>query len=63
MTMKLDEYKAAGGNICPCCKSCDITGEMVEIEAGTAWQHVSCNDCGAAWRDDYTLTGFEVTEE
>jgi len=47
-----------GGTQCPYCNSQDITGEDIHIEAGAAWQEVSCNDCGQEWQDTYTLTGY-----
>jgi DNA-directed RNA polymerase subunit RPC12/RpoP len=59
--MPFTEYQAQTGNVCPFCRTWDIVGGPVEVEAGKAWQHVTCSDCGAEWRDDYTLSGMEVT--
>ena len=43
---------------CPVCRSTDIEGSAVEIDAGMAWQPVGCLACGAAWNDVYQLAGF-----
>jgi hypothetical protein len=43
---------------CPVCRSTDIEGYAVEIDAGMAWQPVGCLSCGAAWNDVYQLAGF-----
>jgi Zn ribbon nucleic-acid-binding protein len=56
--MTNDEYIQEGGTVCPFCKSYDIQGQEVNIDAGSAWQDVSCNKCGHEWQDTYTLTGY-----
>ena len=53
-----DEYKAKGGIVCPVCQSGDIEGSSVEIDAGGAWQNITCNECGSEWTDFYQLTGY-----
>ena len=51
---------------CPCCGSDEIEGSIaihsssIDIDAGGAWQSVSCCDCGAEWHDIYTLTHVEL---
>lgn len=52
------EYVAGLGCLCPVCKSTDIEGGSVEIDAGTASQEVHCLNCDASWKDLYDLTGF-----
>lgn len=56
------DYIASGGTKCPFCGSYDITGGSVEIDAGIAWQEVSCSGCEKTWRDDYSLVGFTETD-
>ena len=41
------------------CRSTDIEGSSVEIDAGGAKQAVTCHSCGMEWTDIYTLTGIE----
>jgi transcription elongation factor Elf1 len=52
-----------GATQCPHCNSFDITGDHFNVDAGSAWQDVSCNECGAEWQDTYTLTGFADTNK
>ena len=56
MTSK--EYISKGGVLCPNCGSWDIAGGGVDIDAGIAWQEISCNSCNAEWTDTYRLTGY-----
>ena len=55
-------YVAGGGIRCPYCRDDDISGGPVEVEAGGAWQEVTCSGCGAAWRDVYTLAGLDLLD-
>ena len=52
-------YLRAGGCCCPFCGDADIVGLSVEIDAGIAWQEVSCSACDKARCDQYSLTGFQ----
>lgn len=52
-------YRRAGGCRCPSCGNADVVGDSVELDAGIAWQEVSCSACDKAWRDEYSLTGFQ----
>jgi transcription elongation factor Elf1 len=54
-----EEHMAHGATKCPYCNSEDIQGHSVNIDAGTAWQDVECNECGQGWHDIYTLTSYE----
>ena len=56
-------YVATGGQNCPCCNSSDVSGGQVQVDAGIAWQEVTCYDCGAGWNDQYALTGYQLVEE
>jgi len=57
------EYAEKLGRFCPQCGSeDDIEGNQVEIDAGGAWQEISCLGCGATWDDVYVLTGFANLE-
>lgn len=40
---------------CPKCHSSDIEGQEVTVEAGEAYQDVSCSECGYRWQDVYQL--------
>jgi len=53
-----EEYLAYGGNHCPACGDPDISGDEVTVDAGYAWQEVTCNACGAEWTDQYKLVGY-----
>lgn len=52
------EYVEHRGLMCPVCKSENIEAEEVNIDAGTAWQEISCKNCNSRWEDSYTLTGY-----
>jgi transcription elongation factor Elf1 len=54
------KYIKGDGNKCPKCGSSDIVGDSVEIDAGGAWQSVSCSECEAEWVDIYKLTDVEM---
>lgn len=59
-TMSWDDESAAVGNVsCPVCGSVEVTGGFVEVLDDTAWQSVSCDDCGSSWDDVYVLTRRE----
>jgi transposase-like protein len=52
------EYVAKLGCHCPQCGSEDISGGEVNIDAGTAYQEMSCDSCNATWNDQYDLVGY-----
>jgi hypothetical protein len=56
------EYKSHNGMRCPNCGSMDLSGDVVNIDAGGASQEISCLDCGAGWHDAYKLTGYTDLE-
>ena len=53
------QYVDKVGGVCPYCQSTDIEGEHFEVDGGSAWQEVHCNDCDAYWTDLYKLVGYE----
>ena len=58
------EYAAKGGLHCPYCYGKDIEGDgEVSTDVGVAWQNMSCIDCDAKWRDEYSLTGYTTGGE
>jgi transcription elongation factor Elf1 len=57
-TMTSDEYVGKLGLQCPHCHSTNISGGEVNIDAGTATQEVTCDDCDSEWLDVYNLTGY-----
>lgn len=55
------DYLTSGYNHCPVCKDGAIDAGPVEIDGKYARQSVTCNECGYAWTDHYTLT--DITED
>ncbi len=55
------KYIADEGASCPHCGSDDIEGDEVTIESCKAFQDMCCMECGAEWRDYYTLSGANPT--
>ena len=55
-------YVANGGQLCPFCGSENLTGEEINIDAGSAWQDIYCVDCSNEWRDTYALTGYAINK-
>jgi hypothetical protein len=53
-----DYYFEHKGLRCPYCKSNMVEGDSVEVGGDTAWQEITCNDCGAGWTDLYTFSGI-----
>ena len=45
-------------NVCPVCGGADITGGETNVDSGSAWQEITCENCNATWNDVYTLTGY-----
>ena len=55
-------YANLKGQCCPVCRSEQITGHSVVIDAGCASQEITCNDCGSSWNDVYKLIGYRDLE-
>lgn len=60
--MTNEEYVSSGGCCCPFCRSQDIEGDSVDIDAGGASQRCWCKDCDRWWVDSYVLTNYEPIE-
>ncbi len=60
--MDVEEYKAAGGEQCPVCKSTNITGRTPEFDTLSVWRVVDCDDCSSEWREVFTLTSIEPND-
>jgi len=54
---QVKSYVKAGGVKCPYCNSEQIVCRSVDIDAGDAYQDISCLDCGKEWIDVYNLVG------
>lgn len=48
---------------CPCCDDSNVEGGFVEIDAGAAWQNVTCINCSFSWTDNYKLIGFSYDRD
>lgn len=59
MPMTNEEYVQHSGVRCPYCGSPDLDGGSVTVDAGAAWQGISCNGCGESWQDQYKLVGYQ----
>lgn len=58
------EYLKKAGQICPFCKSHDISaGVDTHIDCTVAWNEVTCNECGKKWNDIFQLIGYEEIKE
>jgi hypothetical protein len=60
---KHEYLKVNYANLCPFCKSPDITGGSIDIDGRTGAQDVSCNECGEEWIDLYQLSGVATADE
>ena len=56
------EYVRQCGAICPSCRSSQIDGGHIEVDGSSAWQEITCFECGATWTDVYELVGYENLE-
>jgi hypothetical protein len=52
---KVKPYIQRGGVACPFCGSSNIEGRQFDVQAGTAWQPMTCMDCNREWNDVYRL--------
>jgi len=57
--IKKKKYLAECGNKCPYCRSANIVGHRTQTDSSSAWQKVTCSDCGKEWNDVYTLVDIE----
>ena len=51
-------YIDAQGTTClnPKCNSVDFDAESVQVDCGSSFQEITCNECGSEWTDLYELT-------
>jgi transcription elongation factor Elf1 len=61
--MTNEEHTRHAETGCPVCRSEQVTGAEIEIEAAGAVQTCGCNDCGASWVDVYALTEYVSLED
>jgi len=59
--MTNEEYVNSGGCCCPFCRSQDIEGGSVDVDAGGASQECWCKACDRSWVDSYVLANYEPT--
>jgi hypothetical protein len=57
------EYVKYGWATCPYCKTDDISGGEIDIEANIAWQKVSCSVCDREWSDVFFLGSIDQRDE
>jgi formate dehydrogenase maturation protein FdhE len=48
---------------CPYCKSQELWAEHTEHDTHGAWRLVKCQDCSKDWREVFTFTRIEETNE
>ena len=61
--MNIKGYIQCGGEWCLFCGGDDIEGGSFTVEAGVAWQGMSCNGCDATWLNYYTLDRVGLVDE
>ena len=54
------DYVNCKGLRCPFCGSKDMYSGTVGIDAGTARQEITCDECNEKWTDVYKLTSYET---
>ncbi len=63
MAMSDQQYVRLKGVKCPFCQSDEIEGHSFDVDENGAHQEISCQNCNAAWTDDYKLSGYTVTDD
>jgi len=58
-----DEYIKKGDKYCPRCKKEEGVIEYSEFDLCDAWVILSCPSCGLEWRENYSLSEYEVTDD
>lgn len=56
--MTQEEYREAGGGLCPRCQSPDSSPGRIEVDSGIIFQKMACLDCDLEWHDLYRLAGY-----
>jgi hypothetical protein len=57
------KYIKAKGLICPYCGAESIEGGFIQVEAGEAFQDMSCSQCEGKWQDIYRLVDLVLIEK
>jgi hypothetical protein len=57
-----EQYLVHRGCRCPSCGSEDINASRVDSEKSVAWHNVKCEQCGAAWVDEFRRVGYSELE-
>jgi hypothetical protein len=59
--MSQAEYVESDGIPCPYCRSNDVdySGDL-RLKGNKVYHDCDCSDCGKAWVEEYTLTGYEA---
>ena len=58
--MSPDNYRYAGGSLCPACQGTDLAHGRYDAEhPDTVTRRWACMSCGATWAAVYALTGYE----
>ena len=58
---KVDEYLQADV-FCPWCGGENLTSHLMDSDVTIAWRDVECEDCGAEWRDEFSLAAISWNE-
>ena len=53
------KYLENCGNICPVCRSQNISAGNHEPSSNEVWFEVTCKNCGATWQDVYELVCYD----
>jgi Zn-finger nucleic acid-binding protein len=48
-------YIKVKGLMCPYCGAESVEGGFIEVQAGEAFQNMSCSQCRGKWQDIYHL--------
>lgn len=54
-----DDYGECNGSLCPVCESGMIECDFIEVNAGRAYQDISCLTCHSSWTDVYKLETYD----
>ena len=58
-----ETYIKAKGLRCPFCGAESIEGGFIQVEAGEAFQDMSCSQCQGKWQDVYRLVDVVPIEK
>jgi hypothetical protein len=58
-----ETYLKAKGLICPYCRGESIEGGFIQVEAGEAFQDMTCSQCDNKWQDVYRLVDVVLIEK